>query len=145
MTISAGTAQPDTGEYPVVRLIAAFTLMTVGLSAMYATIAVLKPVAIEVPTGRGAASLPYMLFMLGFGLGGVMMAGSPTASGSWCRSSSPGGAARLFLAAAQAQTLWQFCSRIGRRRAPGRVIDVLAPGPDISHWFTKGEASRSPL
>ena len=139
MTISAGTAQPDTGEYPVVRLIAAFTLMTVGLSAMYATIVVLKPVAIEFQSGRGAASLPYMLFMLGFGLGGVMMGRIADRIGILVPLLIAGVALPAsFFAAAQAQTLWQFC--LAQSVAAGLLGASSTFSPlvsDISHWFTK--------
>lgn len=62
---------PD--RYPLMRLMASLALMSIGGSAMYAAIIVLEPAAREFDIGRGAASLPYALFMVGFGTGGVVM------------------------------------------------------------------------
>ena len=66
-------AGPPAGVYRYLRLIAALLLMTVGGSAMYSLIVALKPVGNEFEVSRGIASLPYMLFMLGFGTGGVVL------------------------------------------------------------------------
>jgi MFS family permease len=60
-------------SYPVIRLIAALTLMTIAGSAMYSAIMVLEPTALEFGSGRGSASLPYASFMAGFAVGGVVM------------------------------------------------------------------------
>ena len=60
-------------SYPVIRLVAALTLMTIGGSAMYSAIMVLEPAALEFSSGRGGASLPYASFMAGFAVGGVVM------------------------------------------------------------------------
>ena len=49
--------QQESSVYPVVRLFASLTLMTIGGSGMYAMVVSLKPVAIELETGRGAASI----------------------------------------------------------------------------------------
>jgi MFS family permease len=54
-----------------VRLAAALALMTIGAAPMYGSIMILGPLAQEFGVSRGLASLPYMLFMIGFGLGGV--------------------------------------------------------------------------
>ena len=43
--------------YPILRLFAALALMTIGASAMYATIVVLKPIAAEFQVSRGACLL----------------------------------------------------------------------------------------
>ena len=64
---------PAGSAYPVARLVAAFTIMAIGGVVMYSSIVALEPVATEFGTGRGAGSLPYTLFMLGFGFGGVLM------------------------------------------------------------------------
>ena len=60
-------------SYPVIRLVAALTLMTIGGSGMYSAIMVLEPAALEFSSGRGGASLPYASFMAGFAVGGVVM------------------------------------------------------------------------
>ncbi|MCB1742486.1 MAG: MFS transporter [Gammaproteobacteria bacterium] len=57
--------------YPLLRTCASLALMTVAGSAMYSAIMVLEPAAAEFGAGRGGASLPYTLFMLGFGLGNI--------------------------------------------------------------------------
>jgi MFS family permease len=55
------------------RLAAALALMTMGGSGMYAVTVVLPRIQHDFAVDRGAASLPYTLTMVGFGLGGVMM------------------------------------------------------------------------
>ena len=69
---SSDSAAPGQGAgvYPILRLIAALLLMTVGGSAMFSVIVVLKPVGLEFGVSRGIASFPYMFYMLGFGFGG---------------------------------------------------------------------------
>ncbi|MDP6313201.1 MAG: hypothetical protein QGF76_02910, partial [Arenicellales bacterium] len=62
---------PDT--YPLIRLAAGLALMTLGGSAMYASVLVLEPAVQEFKTGRGVGSLLYGMFMLGFAFGGVLM------------------------------------------------------------------------
>jgi len=60
-------------SYAWLRLVAAFTLMTIGGSGMYAISVVLPQIQSEFAADRGAASLPYTLTMIGFGVGGVAM------------------------------------------------------------------------
>jgi MFS family permease len=55
------------------RLAASLALMTIGGSGMYSITVVLPRIQHEFAVDRGAASLPYTLTMIGFGLGGVMM------------------------------------------------------------------------
>jgi len=55
------------------RLVIALMLMTIGSSAMYVVAVVLPSVQAEFGTARADASLPYMLLMVGFGIGGVFM------------------------------------------------------------------------
>jgi MFS family permease len=60
-------------RYAWLRLAAAFALMTIGGSGMYAVSVVLPRIQADFGVDRGAASLPYTLTMIGFGVGGVMM------------------------------------------------------------------------
>ena len=60
-------------RYAWTRLGAALALMTVGSAAMYVVAVVLPSVQAEFGVARAAASLPYTLLMLGFGIGGVFM------------------------------------------------------------------------
>ncbi len=126
-----------TAVYPIARLLAALALMTIGGSAMYATIVVLKPVAAEFQVGRGTAAIPYMLFMVGFGLGGMAMGRVADRFGIMvpiliASLALPAG----FVAAAHAASFWQFTLAIGILSglfgAAGTFGPLIA---DISHWF----------
>ena len=112
--------------------------MAVAGSAMYAAILVLEPAAAEFDTGRGAGSMPYTLFMIGFALGGVMMGRlsdrfgiiAPALLASLCL---PAG----LLFAARATELWQFSVSLGVLCGLFGMAATFAPvASDISHWFT---------
>ncbi len=123
--------------YPVVRLLASVGLMALGGLGMYGAIMVLEPVASEFGTGRGAASVPYTLFMVGFGLGGIVMGAFadrvgvmwPALLGGLCL---PAG----LYAAAQATALWQFGVAMGLLCGFFGSSVTFAPlVADVSHWF----------
>jgi MFS family permease len=125
------------GWYPIARLISSLVLMTFGGSAMYASVLVLEPAAIEFGTGRGAASLPYALFMIGFGVGGVArgrMADKvgvliPALAGCFML---PAG----LLVAAQADTILGFCIALGGMCGLLGASFSFAPlVADVSLWF----------
>lgn len=125
-------------SYPVVRLAASLLLMTIGGSAMYAAVIVLAPAAEEFQIGRGAASLPYALFMIGFGTGGVVMGRLadrfgiivPAIIGSL---SLPAG----LYAASLAASLVQFGLAIGVLCGFFGAAFTFAPlVADTSHWFS---------
>jgi MFS family permease len=59
--------------YAWLRLFTSFALMTIGGCGMYAISVVLPRIQADFAVDRGAASLPYTLTMIGFGIGGVMM------------------------------------------------------------------------
>ncbi|MCD6042639.1 MAG: transporter, partial [Burkholderiales bacterium] len=65
-------SEPES-SYAWLRLGAALALMTIGGSGMYGMAVALAPVQAEFAATRGAASLPYTLTMLGFGIGGILM------------------------------------------------------------------------
>jgi MFS family permease len=122
----------------LIRLAASLSLMTIGGSAMYAAVIVLAPAAQEFDTGRGAASLPYALFMIGFGTGGVVMGRMadrfgiivPAIIGSL---SLPAG----LYAASLAATITQFGLALGVLCGFLGASFVFAPMvADVSHWFT---------
>ena len=132
------SAPRSSNVYPVVRLFASLLLMAVAGSAMYAAILVLEPAAVEFGTGRGAGSMPYTLFMIGFALGGVMMGRlsdrfgiiAPALLASLCL---PAG----LLFAARATELWQFSVSLGVLCGLFGMAATFAPvASDISHWFT---------
>jgi MFS family permease len=74
MTVQAarGPAQLES-TYAWSRLFASLALMTIGGSGMYAVVVALPLVQTEFAVDRSAASFPYTLTMVGFGLGGVLM------------------------------------------------------------------------
>jgi MFS family permease len=150
LTVPLGILDPDFEQsntarthlivhyYPTIRLIASLLLMTIGGSAMYASVIVLAPAAQEFQTGRGAASLPYAFFMIGFGLGGVVMGRLadrfgiivPALIGSLCL---PAG---LYVASLAA-TIMQFGLALGVLCGFLGASFVFAPMvADVSHWFT---------
>lgn len=124
--------------YPLIRLGASLALMTIGGSAMFASVIVLAPVAQEFHTGRGAASLPYSLFMIGFGTGGVVMGRladrfgilAPALIGSL---SLPAG----LLLASHSESMTQFGAALGVLCGFLGASFVFAPlVADVSHWFS---------
>ena len=124
--------------YPVVRLFASLFLMAVAGSAMYAAILVLEPATAEFGVGRGAGSMPYTLFMIGFATGGVVMGRladrfgiiAPALLASLCL---PAG----LLFAAEATELWHFSVSLGVLCGLFGMSATFAPvASDISHWFT---------
>ncbi|MGI9335817.1 MAG: MFS transporter, partial [Gammaproteobacteria bacterium] len=105
---------------------------------MYAAIMSLGPASQTFGGGRAVGSLPYAVFMVGFGVGGVLMGRVadrvgviwPALIGSLCV---PAG---LF-AAAHAQSLWQFVVALGVLCGLLGASFSFAPlVADISHWFT---------
>lgn len=124
--------------YPVVRLFASLLLMAVAGSAMYAAILVLQPAAAEFDTGRGAGSMPYTLFMIGFAVGGVLMGRLSDRFGIIAPAllaslSLPAG----LLFAARASELWHFSVSLGVLCGLFGMAATFAPvASDISHWFT---------
>ena len=132
------SAPRSSNVYPVVRLFASLLLMAIAGSAMYAAILVLEPAAEEFGTGRGAGSMPYTLFMLGFGLGGIMMGRlsdrfgivAPALLAGLCL---PAG----LLFAAHATELWHFSVSLGVLCGLFGMSATFAPvASDISHWFS---------
>ena len=125
--------------YPMVRLITSLVLVTMGGAAMYAVIVVLKPVSFEFGVGRGVASLPYMMFMVTGGIGGVAMGRLADRHGVMVPAligcvGLPAGMA----GAAFAEEFWQFCVSLGVLSGLLGTSALFAPmAADISHWFTR--------
>ena len=55
------------------RLVATLVMSTLGGVGMWSVVVALPAVQAEFGVDRGAASLPYTLTMVGFGLGGILM------------------------------------------------------------------------
>jgi MFS family permease len=135
------TAQQSQAESPYawLRLAAALALLTIGAAGMYSVVVILPAVQAEFGAGRGGASLPYTLTMLGFGIGGVLMGRLsdrfgvivPVLIGAL-------GLGAGYVASGAAATLWQFSL------IHGFLIGLLGSsasfGPliaDASLWFTR--------
>jgi len=134
----AATGSGPGGYYQLVRLGSALALMTIAGAAMYATIVALKPVAQEFGVGRSAGSMPYTLFMIGFGVGGVWMGRisdrigifQPALLGSLCLPAA-------FFVAGYTSQFWLFCVAMGVLGGLFGASFTFAPLiADISHWFS---------
>ena len=125
--------------YAWIRLWVSLALMTIGGSGMYTVSIVLPKIEAEFHAGRGEASLPYTLAMIGFGLGGVLMGRLSDRFGVAVPAVI--GATFLclgYLAAGSATTIWQFSL------AQGVLIGLLGTSAtftpliaDTSKWFTR--------
>ena len=121
------------------RLAASLLLMTLGGSGMYSVTVVLPQIQAEFGIDRAAASLPYTVTMIGFGLGGVAMGRLadrfgvmvPVLVGSV-------GLALGFVAAGNATSLWQFALAQGLLMGFLGTASTFAPlVADTSQWFTR--------
>ena len=125
--------------YPCFRLGISLLLMTLGGSGMYAVVVALPQIQAEFGVARAAASLPYTLTMVGFGLGGILMGRLADRFGVMLPALISGVALGIgFVAAGSAGSLWQFSL------AQGLLIGALGSAAtfaplvaDISHWFTR--------
>ena len=72
MAEAAAVEQTDSA-YAAGRLAVALTLMTIGACGMYVVPVVLPVVQAEFGVQRAAATLPYALLMVSFGIGGLVM------------------------------------------------------------------------
>ncbi len=125
--------------YAWTRLWVSLALMTIGGSGMYTVSIVLPKIQMEFGAGRGEASLPYTLVMIGFGLGGVLMGRLSDRVGV----ALPAVIGTVFLclgyiAAGLATNMWQFSL------AQGVLIGLLGTSAtfapliaDTSRWFTR--------
>ena len=126
-------------SYPVLRLVTALALMTVGSAAMYMVVVVLPQVQAEFGSQRADASLPYALTMIGFGLGGVAMGWladrvgivPPLVVGTF-------GLSVGYFLAAQSDSLWSFALVhglfLGLLGSSATFAPLIA---DTSLWFTR--------
>lgn len=131
--------QRPSSFYAIVRAANSLALMTVTMSGMFASIMVLEPVTREFQIGHGGGALPYTLYMIGFGLGNIvlgrivdrfgisvlaMVAGVFLPSGLYIASNAD--SFWLF-----ALSLAVFCGFLGGAFAFGPLV------ADISHWFDR--------
>lgn len=132
------SSEPD-GPYAWARLWAALALMTLGGFGMFACTVALLPVATEFGLSRGEASLPYTLFTIGFGAGGIAYGWATARFGTArivCIASLIYGAG--FLLAARADAFWVYALAyafpIGLFGAAATFSPLVA---DASLWFER--------
>jgi len=121
------------------RLLAALAMMTLGGVGMYGVTVVLPEIQAEFGVARSAASLPYTLTMVGFGIGGVLMGRMADRFGVVVPVLIGAAALGLgFVAAGSARSLLEFSL------AQGLVIGLFGTAAtfaplvaDISLWFTR--------
>ncbi len=121
------------------RLLAALALSTLGGVGMWSVVVALPAVQAEFGVSRAAASFPYTLTMLGFGLGGIMMGRLSDRYG--VRVPLVGATFMLafgYAVASMSSSLAMYAV------AQGLLIGMLGSsasfGPllaDISHWFER--------
>ncbi len=119
------------------RLVVALALGTIGCVGMWSFVVALPAVQADFGVGRGEASLPFTLTMVGFGGGGILMGRLADRFGILI----PLIAGAVFLAlgyvlSGVAASLWQFAlaqSLIGLG-ASGSFGPLMS---DISHWFVR--------
>jgi MFS family permease len=121
------------------RLVAALALSTVGGVGMWSVVVALPAIQAEFGVTRAAASFPYTLTMLGFGIGGIMMGRLSDRFG--VRIPLIGATCALtigYVAASMSSSLLMYAI------VQGLLIGMLGSsasfGPllaDISHWFLR--------
>jgi len=126
-------------SYAWTRLAAALALMTIGGAGMYGVTVALPLVQAEFGVARSAASLPYTLTMIGFGIGGVVLGRVgdrfgvivPVLIGAV-------GLGAGFIAAGTARSLLEFSLAQGLLIGALGTAATFAPlVADISHWFAR--------
>ncbi|MCB1510304.1 MAG: MFS transporter, partial [Hyphomicrobiaceae bacterium] len=143
MTIAAGArGGPPRGGvdsgYAWFRMLIAVVLGTVGSVGMWAVVLILPPVQQEFGVDRAAASLPYTLTMIGFGLGNVLLGRFVDRFGIVL----PVVMAALmlgagFVGAAFATAVWQLAVIQGVLIGVGTAATFGPLIADLSHWFRK--------
>ena len=121
------------------RLMVSLLLMTIGGAGMYAVTVVLPQVQADFAVDRAAASLPYTLTMIGFGLGGILMGRLADRFGVMVPLML--GAVGLgagFIGAGLAGNLWWFILAQGLLMGLLGTSATFAPlVADTSLWFTR--------
>jgi MFS family permease len=130
----------DTVEsaYAWTRLFAALLLSAIGGVGMWSVIVALPAVQAEFGVARSAASLPYTVTMICFGLGGIVMGRLSDRLGIIFPAT--GGAIVLGLGyaiASQATSLWQFILAQGLLVGVAGSVAFAPLLADTSLWFTR--------
>jgi MFS family permease len=135
--MSAAVSQVES-PYAWVRLVAAVTLSTLGGAGMWSVVVVLPAVQAEFAVARGAASLPYTLTMVGFGLGGILMGRLsdrfgvivPVIAGTVALGVG-------MVAAGAAGSMWLYAIAQGLLVGTGSSATFAPLVADVSFWFNR--------
>src|SRR5262245_29792429 len=133
-------ASRDASEsaYAWTRLFVALLLSSIGGVGMWSVIVALPAVQAEFGVARSAASLPYTMTMICFGVGGILMGRLSDRVGIFVPVI--GGAAGLGLGyalAGQATSLWQFVLAQGLLVGVASSVTFAPVIADTSLWFTR--------
>jgi MFS family permease len=124
--------------YAWTRLSAALVLSAIGGVGMWSVIVALPAVQAEFAVARSAASLPYTVTMISFGLGGILMGRLSDRFGIMAPVA--GGAVFLGLGyalASQATSLWPFVLAQGLLVGAASSATFAPIIADTSLWFTR--------
>ncbi len=125
-------------NYPWFRLAVALLLSTIGGVGMWSVVVALPSVQAEFGVARAAASFPYTLTMIGFGLASIFMGRLADRVGIFIPVVL--GAVLLalgFVAAGRAATIGQFTLMQGLLIGVGSSVTFAPLLADTSLWFTK--------
>jgi MFS family permease len=120
------------------RLGVTLLLSTIGGVGMWSVVVALPAIQAEFGVDRGAASLPYTLAMLGFGVGGIVIGRLVDRFGIVRPLAAAIVALGLgYVAAGSATSLWQFALAHGVLIGVGSAATFGPLIADISHWFQR--------
>lgn len=120
------------------RLAVAVILSTIGGVGMWSVVVVLPAVQAEFGAGRGEASLPYTLAMIGFAFGGIAMGRMADRLGIVLPVAISGAALGLgYIGTGLATALWQFAAIYGLVIGLGSSATFGPLMADTSHWFVR--------
>ena len=134
----AAAEEPTESGYAWMRLAAAVLLSTIGGAGMWSVVVALPALQAEFGVARGAASLPYTLTMVCFGVGGVLMGRLGDRFGivfAVVLGTIALGAG--YVLAGAATSLWQFSLVQGVLLGLGSSATFAPLMADTSKWFTR--------
>lgn len=132
------TQQQYSARYPWLRLAVALVLSTIGGVGMWSVVVVLPNVQAEFGIARGAASFPYTITMICFGIASIFMGRLADRVGIFMPVAI--GAVLLslgFLSAGHAATIGQFILLQGFLIGVGSSVTFAPLLADTSLWFSK--------
>jgi MFS family permease len=124
--------------YAWVRLVVSLALSTIGGVGMWSVVVALPAVQAEFSAARGAASFPYTLTMIGFGLSSIGLGRLADRFGIMVPVLGGGIAMILgYVAAASAPSLWAYALAQGLLIGAGSAATFAPLLAHVSLWFTR--------